>query len=73
MKFVGLLQLKWKNLILHYVTGQESYYDWELKVRNKPSYIKKYKKNKKQKNDLGISVEDFRKYIKLWKSKNIVF
>ena len=58
---------------LHRVTSQESYYDWELRVRNKPSYLKKHKKIKKQNNDLGISVENFRKYIKLWKSKNTIF
>ncbi|MDX1798921.1 MAG: hypothetical protein R3255_09765 [Candidatus Lokiarchaeia archaeon] len=55
------------------MTSQESYYDWELRVRNKPSYLKKHKKIKKQNNDLGISVENFRKYIKLWKSKNTIF
>jgi hypothetical protein len=58
---------------LHRVPSQESYYDWELRVKNKPSYIKKQKKIKKQNTDLGISVEDFRKCIKLWKSKNIIF
>lgn len=31
---------------LHRVTSQESYYDWELRVRNKPSYRKKKKKLK---------------------------
>jgi hypothetical protein len=55
------------------VTSSDSYYDWELKVRTKPPYLKKKKKDKKEYNGLGISAEDFRKYIKLWKSKNIVF
>lgn len=48
----------------------KSYYDWKLDLRTKPNHIQK-KKNKKA--DLGISVEDFKRFIKLWKSKNIAF
>jgi hypothetical protein len=48
----------------------ESYYDWELGKRTKPAHMKK-KKGKKD--GLGISGEDFKRFIKLWKSKNIVF
>ncbi len=55
------------------MTSTDSYYDWELKIRAKPHYLKKKKKKKVENCDLGISTEDFKKYIKLWKSKNIVF
>ncbi len=55
------------------MTSPDSYYDWELSVKSKPTHIKKKKKTKKEHNDLGISVEDFRKFVKLWRSKNIVF
>ncbi len=48
----------------------KSYYDWELELRTKPQQIKK---KKYKKDDLGISVEDFKRLIKLWKSKNIIF
>jgi len=55
------------------VTGSESYYDWELNLRNKPSNKRKKKNSKKDNNNLGISVEDFKRFVKLWKSKNIIF
>jgi len=55
------------------VTGSESYYDWELNLRTKPPNKKKKKNSKKDKDDLGISVEDFKRFVKLWKSKNIIF
>lgn len=55
------------------MTSPDSYYDWELSVKSKPPHIKKKKKTKKEPNDLGISVEDFRRFVKLWRSKNIVF
>jgi hypothetical protein len=48
----------------------KSYYDWELELRTKP---KNRKKKNKIINELGISTEDFKRFIKLWKSKNIVF
>jgi len=48
----------------------KSYYDWELDLKTKPGKI-----NKKNKiiNELGISVEDFKRFIKIWKRKNIAF
>ena len=54
------------------MTGSESYYDWELNLKTKASEKKK-KNSKKEPNDLGISVEDFKRFVKLWKSKNIIF
>jgi hypothetical protein len=45
-----------------------SYYDWDLALKKNPQN----KKNRKI-NELGISAEDFKRFIKLWKSKNIVF
>lgn len=54
------------------MTSTDSFYDWELRIRTKPHYLKKKKKSKNE-NCLGISTEDFKKYIKLWKSKNIAF
>ncbi|MFX0004913.1 MAG: hypothetical protein ACFE9C_08360 [Candidatus Hodarchaeota archaeon] len=55
------------------MTSSDSYYDWELKVRTKPPHLKEKKKTKKIYNDLGLSVKDFKRYVKLWRSKNIIF
>lgn len=55
------------------MTSPESYYDWELNLRTKPPNKKKKKNSKKDHNDLGISSEDFKRFVKLWKRKNIIF
>jgi hypothetical protein len=55
------------------VTSSDSYYDWELKVRTKPLHLKEKKRMKKDYNDLGLSANDFKRFVKLWRSKNIVF
>jgi len=52
---------------------QESYYDWELGLRTNPSHKKKKKNNIITTNSLDIPHNDFKKFIKLWKSKNITF
>ncbi|MFX0040932.1 MAG: hypothetical protein ACFFCY_16635 [Promethearchaeota archaeon] len=55
------------------MTGSDSYYDWELRVRIKPLHLKEKKKIKKDCSDIGLSVKDFKRFVKLWHSKNIVF
>ncbi|MFX0000976.1 MAG: hypothetical protein ACFE9Q_12310 [Candidatus Hodarchaeota archaeon] len=50
------------------MTETKSYYDWELELKTKPR-----KSKIKENNGLGISNEDFKKFVKLWRSKNIVF
>jgi hypothetical protein len=55
------------------VTRTESYYDWELDLKTKPSHKKNRKNSKENLNNLGLSFEDFRKFIELWRRKNIVF
>ncbi|MCK4780677.1 MAG: hypothetical protein KAT57_10835 [Candidatus Lokiarchaeota archaeon] len=55
------------------MTEQESYYDWKLGLRTKPSNRKKKKNKDITTNDLGISNDEFKKFIKLWRSKNISF
>ncbi|MFX1391071.1 MAG: hypothetical protein ACFE9Z_13485 [Promethearchaeota archaeon] len=49
---------------------ESSYYDWELSQKIKPKYNKKKKKDC---NEIGISTDDFKKFVKLWRSKNIIF
>ena len=52
------------------MTEAESYYDWELKLKTKPN------RNKKKNRDLddhGIVIDDFKRFVKLWRSKNIIF
>ena len=55
------------------MTKQESYYDWELGLRTKPLQINKKNHDDKTTNNLNISHNEFKKYIKLWRSKNITF
>ena len=55
------------------MTEQESYYDWELSLRTRPSHRKKKKNDDKTTNNLDIPHDEFKKFIKLWRSKNIVF
>ena len=55
------------------MTETKSYYDWELDLKTKPHKGEKKKKNKKDYNDLGISTDDFKRFVKLWSRKNIVF
>ncbi len=52
------------------MTEAESYYDWELKTKTKPKHNKKKKRDL---DNLGISVNEFKRFVKLWKSKNIIF
>jgi hypothetical protein len=54
------------------VTRIKSYYDWELSLKNRPPQRKKSKNNKKD-NYIGISADDFKRFVKLWKKKNIAF
>lgn len=61
------------GLIILHMTSPESYYDWELNIKPRSPSLRKKKRNKKEQTDLGISVEAFRRFIKLWKSKNIAF
>jgi len=44
----------------------KSYYNWELDLKSK-------KKNGKNHSNLGISVDDFKRFVKLWGTKNIIF
>ena len=55
------------------MTDSESYYDWELGLKKKPQHKEKKKNNKNDQNTLGISVYDFKRFVKLWRRKNIVF
>ena len=63
----------WEEVILILVTGSESYYDWVLGLKTKPHHKEKKKKNKNDQNSLGIAVNDFKIFVKLWSRKNIVF
>lgn len=55
------------------MTETKSYYDWELELRKKSHKGEKMRKEKQDYNDLGISADDFKRFIKLWRRKNIVF
>ncbi len=52
-----------------------SYLDWEISYRLKQKNYKKLNNDKpmRKKNSLGISDEDFRDFLKMWKEKNINF
>jgi hypothetical protein len=50
---------------------ESSYYDWKLNLKSKPS--PKRKKKVKDYGDLGISPDEFKRFVKLWRSKNIAF
>ncbi|MFX1304372.1 MAG: hypothetical protein ACFE9X_13535 [Promethearchaeota archaeon] len=55
------------------MTRKKSYYDWQLSLKSKSAQKKELKNKKKINNNLGISVDEFKRFVKLWKSKNIVF
>ncbi|MFW9828038.1 MAG: hypothetical protein ACFFEY_10620 [Candidatus Thorarchaeota archaeon] len=52
------------------MTEIESYYDWKLKLKNKPD---RNKRRNRSHDDLGMTVGDFKRFVKFWKSKNIIF
>lgn len=54
------------------MTKQKSYYDWELALRTKPLQRKKKKSIDEIINTLDIPHNEFKKFLKLWKSKNII-
>jgi hypothetical protein len=48
-----------------------SYYDWKISQKIKPKVKKKEKEEKI--NKIGLSIDEFKKFVKLWRSKNITF
>ena len=55
------------------MTEQESYYDWKLGLRKAPSHRNKKKNDDITTNNLDIPYNEFKKFIKLWRRKNITF
>ncbi len=68
LKFVGVSELITKSLMLLHVEKPKSFFDWELSFRRKSS---QKEEPSKIKNSLGISVKEFKKFLKRWKKDNL--
>ena len=48
-----------------------SYFDWELSFRKNPPLKERVKHNREKINSIGISTNNFKKFLQEWKEKNL--